>query len=79
MSSQLTASFLLSLPPDVLKSLPALQPPAGVQSNFVGPVNKCSQFQVVATFLLCLMTCFYVIRVYTKLYIIRKAGWDDFM
>ena len=65
------------IPPSILGTLPALQPPAGVKPNFVNPEDK-SYIQIsVATVLFCLMVLLFANRVYTKLVIIRKSSWDD--
>ncbi len=68
---------LAALPSSVLNTLPALQPPAGVESNFVNPDDRGYILTTVATVLVCFMVCLFANRVYTKLFIIRKAGWDD--
>lgn len=73
----LSAGELAQIPPNMLNSLPALQPPAGVQPNFVNPEDRGYISNSVATVLLCLMVSLFANRVYTKLFIIRKMGWDD--
>ncbi|KAF6238584.1 hypothetical protein HO173_003089 [Letharia columbiana] len=73
----LSAGELAQIPPNMLNSLPALQPPAGVQPNFVNPEDRGYILNSVATVLLCLMVSLFANRVYTKLFIIRKMGWDD--
>lgn len=73
----LSPSELAKLPPSVFDTLPALSPPPGVESNFVNPEDRAYILNSVATVLFCLMVCFFVNRVYTKLFIIRKLGWDD--
>ncbi|CAF9937181.1 hypothetical protein IMSHALPRED_011049, partial [Imshaugia aleurites] len=73
----LSPGELAEIPLSVLKNLPALQPPAGVESNFVNPEDRGYLLNSVATVLFCLMVCLFANRVYTKLCIVRKAGWDD--
>ena len=73
----LTPSELAEIPPSVVDSLSALQPPAGVESNFVNPEDRGYILTSIATVLFCLMVCLFGNRVYTKLFIIRKAKWDD--
>ena len=73
----LSPTELFKLPPSVLDSLPALSPPPGVESNFVNPEDRGYILKSVATVLFCFMVCFFANRVYTKLFIIRKLGWDD--
>lgn len=73
----LSPDILASLPPNVLNNLPAMQPPKGLQSNFASSENNSGVFKSAATFLFCLMTIFFANRVYTKVFIIRMASWDD--
>ena len=75
--SKISPSEISELPPSILNTLPALQPPAGIKSNFVNPEDRGYILDTVSTILFCLMVCFFVNRVYTKLCIVRKAGWDD--
>lgn len=76
-ASSLSPEEYAKIPPSVLNTLPALQPPAGVESNFVDPENKGYVQISVATVLFSLMVCLFANRVYTKLFIIRKVSWDD--
>ena len=73
----LSSSELAELPLSVLNALPALPPPAGVESNLVNPEDRGYVLTSVATVLFCPMVCFFANRVYTRLFIIRKMGWDD--
>ena len=73
----LTPSELAEIPPNILNTLPTLQPPAGVEPNFVNPEDRGYILNCVATVLFCLMVCLFGNRVYTKLFIVRKANWDD--
>ena len=73
----LSPDELAQIPPSVLNTLPALQPPAGVQPNFVNPENRGYIQNSVASVLFGLMICLFANRVYTKLFVIRKASWDD--
>lgn len=68
---------LAEMSPSVLDALPALQPPAGVQSNFVNPEDRGYVLVSVATVIICIMICFFANRVYTRLFIVRKLGRDD--
>ena len=76
-ASSLSPEEYANIPPSVLDTLPALQPPTGVESNFVNPENKNYVQISVATVLFSLMVCLFANRVYTKLFIIRKVSWDD--
>ena len=73
----LSPDAFAKIPPDILDTLPGLQPPAGVESNFVNPKDRGYIQISVSTVLFCLMVCLFANRVYTKLFIIRKASWDD--
>lgn len=66
-----------SIPPAVLKTIPAGQPPPGIVPNFADPSNRAPvvvgvgiAFSVLAVF------CF-SIRIYTKLAIKKNWKWDD--
>lgn len=73
----LSPGELAKLPSSILDTLPALQPPAGVESNFANPEDRAYTLNAVITVLFCFMFCFFANRVYTKLFIVRKVGWDD--
>ena len=73
----MTLGNLSDIPPSVLDTLPALQPPAGVQSNFVNPEDRGHVCTAITSVLFAFMLCLYANRVYTKLVIIRKVSWDD--
>lgn len=65
------------IPPSILNTRPALRPPAGVKSNFVNPEGRGHICNAVVTVLFCLTVCLFANRIYTKLFIVRKTGWDD--
>ena len=68
------------LPPPALWSLiPAAEPPLGVQSNLTNPEDRGYIILVMGFVLLALMLFFYSIRMYTKLFVVRKSTWDDCM
>lgn len=56
---------------------PALQPPPGIHPNFVNPEDL--HIAIVVTLVLCvsISTLVFWMRVYTKLYIIHRTGWED--
>lgn len=62
---------------NALSNSPATQPPAGVESNFSNPRNQSQLLLVVTSFLLGIMGIFFLIRVYTKSFMVRKYSWDD--
>ena len=76
-SQTLSPDELAQIPPSVLNTLPALQPPAGVQPNFVNPENRGYIQTTVASVLFGLMVCLFANRIYTKLVVVRKLSWDD--
>lgn len=65
------------IPPSIRNNLPALQPPAGVESNFINPEDRGYIQNIVSTVLFCFMVILFANRFYTKLYVIRKVSWDD--
>lgn len=73
----LSPGELAEIPPSIRNNLPALQPPAGVESNFINPEDRGYIQNTVSTVLFCFMVILFVNRVYTKLSVIRKVGWDD--
>ena len=75
--STLSPDELAGLPPSILYTYPALQPPAGVEPNFVNPEDRGYILNSVATVLFCFMVCLFANRVYVKIFVIRKASWDD--
>ena len=67
------------IPPAVLKTIPAGQPPPGIEPNFADPLSRAPvvigvgiAFGVLAVF------CFFI-RIYTKLAIKKSWKWDDGM
>lgn len=74
MSQQASASALQD--PAFLQ-LPALTPPPGVIPNFTNPDNRGPTLIVVGAIFLALVVIALTNRAYTKLFIVRKASWDD--
>ena len=65
----------VALPPPALWSeVPALEPPFGAESYFTNPEDRSSVILVVGSILLALMILFYSVRMYTKLFVIRKLA-----
>ena len=73
----LSPGELSKIPPSILSTLPALRPPAGVESNFANPQDRGYIQNSVMTVLFALMVCLFANRVYIKLFVVRKVGWDD--
>lgn len=68
---------LSSIPPAQLALLPAAKPPDGVIPNLVNP-ESCGPAVIVALAISSgLMSVFVILRMYTKLRIVRKMDWDD--
>lgn len=63
----------------VMLNGPALTPPPGVKSNFVNPPNM--DFIVILTISICtsFSTIAILLRLYTKLIVIRKVVFEDCM
>ncbi len=60
-----------------LSNTPAIQPPPGVEPNFVNPASNRQPLIVVASLFLGLTSIFALTRAYVKTFIIRKYSWDD--
>ena len=69
--------FSTTLTPEQLSSIPVGSPPDGVRPNFGDAPNNNTPFYVVCSLFLAIMLCFYVNRIYTKIYIVQKYSWDD--
>lgn len=69
----------MSTPEYVQKLLngPAMAAPAGAHHNFVNPESLNDWF--ILTIVLCLVVSTLAVsaRVYTKLWIMKKIGWED--
>ena len=58
-------------------NVPALQPPAGIESNFVNPASEAYMAGAVEMVLLILATMATFARLYTKLRVVRKFDPED--
>ncbi|KAL8737108.1 MAG: hypothetical protein Q9181_002028 [Wetmoreana brouardii] len=58
-------------------TIPALQPPAGTQSNFENPQSRAYLTVVPCAAIVGLMIIFVFTRMYTKVYVLKSVGWDD--
>lgn len=56
---------------------PAMAPPPGVIPNFVDPPNLLHIFILVLTLCVSLPTIAILLRMYTKLFILRKVVFED--
>lgn len=69
--------LIKSIPLAVLKTIPAGQPPPGINPNFADPPTRVPIILgICAAFLVLAVICF-VIRIYTKLAVAKKWTWDD--
>ena len=56
---------------------PAMDPPAGLVSNFVNPENLYTSIAGAQIACYTIATVAVALRVYTKAFITREFGWDD--
>ena len=69
--------LIQSIPPALLGTLPAGQPPPGIQPDFADPPTRVPVILGVGiTFAVLAVICF-SIRIYTKLAITKNWKWDD--
>lgn len=66
-----------SIPPASLKTLPAGQPPPGIQPNFVDPPTRVPVILGVGIAFLVLAVLCFSIRIYSKLATAKSWKWDD--
>lgn len=71
--------FILSLPQNVLESLPGGTPPPGMQALSPNPATLRPQTIAVGSVFLVIATIFFAIRVYVKAVLIRRIGLDDYV
>lgn len=60
-----------------LLSGPAKAPPLGIKPNFDNPQNQSANFVLTIVLTVTISTFALLIRMYTKIRIIRKVGWED--
>ncbi|KAF7854441.1 uncharacterized protein EAF02_011616 [Botrytis sinoallii] len=72
-----TPSEILSLPPEVLATIPAGTPPAGVQALSPNPARRGWLLITVSSILFFMATTCFIIRVYTRTAIQRKVARSD--
>ena len=61
----------------VLLDGPAMAPPRGLTSNFIDPQNRQHDIIVALTLCMTLAAIAILMRMYTKLFIIRKMASED--
>jgi hypothetical protein len=57
--------------------IPATIPPPGVTPDFENPESRGSVHIITGAVLLALMMLFYAIRIYAKVFVIKRFHWDD--
>ena len=70
----------MNIPPEQLPALasyPVITPPPGVIPNFPNPYSEANVLIAVGTVFVGLMVMFGIARLYVKVFMIRKATWDD--
>lgn len=68
---------LSQIPHSMWSQIPVGKPPPGQMPNLQSPVDAAPGLIAGASVLLAIMLFFYGIRAYSKLFIIKKAQWDD--
>lgn len=70
-------SALGDLTPEQMALLPAMPPPPNVISNFDNPDSLAPEGIAVISFVLALMSLFVGMRLYTRIWIVKNTGLDD--
>lgn len=60
-----------------IENIPLGAPPAGQLSNFENPDTRGPAVVVVCSVFIALMWPFLLLRLYSKVWVIRSFGWDD--
>ena len=71
------SSDLAQLTPQQLSSYPLLSPPEGIRPNFGNAENRNEPIFVVDGIFLTFMALFFLNRMYTKRFIVKRFSWDD--
>ena len=69
--------LIQSMPPVLLKTLPAGQPPPGVRPSFAEPPTRVPVILGVGIAFVVLAVLCFSVRIYTKLAIAKNWQWDD--
>ena len=75
----MSAAEILQLPPDALKQIPAASAPPGITSNLINPYDRGWVLVVVSTIFLAIGLIAFLVRLFAKVFIIKKLFWDDRM
>ena len=65
------------VPQSLLEQTPLLLPPPGVESNFKNPTSEGPNTIVVGSVFLAVALCFFLLRIYAKLRVVKKLAFDD--
>ena len=56
---------------------PIAAPPPGVIPNYIDPPSRGWETILVVTVCLTLMVPFFLVRMYSRIFVTRSLGWDD--
>lgn len=70
-------SALEGVPASQLAEMPLASPPPGIVSNFSNPPTMGTPFILCGGVLLPIVFIFFVVRIYTRVRIMRRPAWDD--
>lgn len=73
------AGIISNIPPSLYGSIPAATPPQGVQPNLSYPLNAGPKLVIAASVFTGLAMVFFLSRIYTKFFIVKRWNWDDGM
>lgn len=76
----MASNLIVDLSPQELQTLintPAMQPPAGVQSNFIDPKNRNRPLFIETSVFLAFAAIFLLNRAYIKALRTKRLTWDD--
>ncbi|MCJ1314638.1 hypothetical protein MMC25_008320 [Agyrium rufum] len=63
----------------ILDNTPAMAPPPGMVSKLIDPPSQAASFLAMVIICLVLSTSTFLMRIYTKLFLLRRHGWDDYV
>ncbi|KAL9060033.1 MAG: hypothetical protein Q9162_000883 [Coniocarpon cinnabarinum] len=73
----MSSADILKLAPEILKQIPAASPPPGIVSNLNDPYDKGNVLVIVSTIFLAIGLTAYIIRLFAKVFLLKKFFWDD--
>jgi hypothetical protein len=60
-----------------LTGMPAGEPPAGIEPNFIDPYTRGPAYIAVAVVCMALAFSFVATRLYTRFFVLKNPWWDD--